>query len=39
VPLVTGPVTHNMTVAVERAYTVMPAPKWGRAKRRYPQFQ
>lgn len=26
--LVTGPVTHNMRVALERAYAVTPDPKW-----------
>jgi Ni,Fe-hydrogenase III small subunit len=26
--LVTGPVTHNMKVALERTYAAMPAPKW-----------
>jgi Ni,Fe-hydrogenase III small subunit len=26
--LVTGPVTHNMTVALERTYAAAPAPKW-----------
>lgn len=26
--LVTGPVTHNMKEALERAYAVMPDPKW-----------
>jgi Ni,Fe-hydrogenase III small subunit len=26
--LVTGPVTHNMRVALERTYTATPAPKW-----------
>src|SRR5579871_71832 len=26
--LVTGPVTHNMRVALERTYTAMPEPKW-----------
>ncbi len=26
--MVTGPVTHNMKVALERAYHAMPAPKW-----------
>ncbi len=26
--LVTGPVTHNMRVALERTYAAVPAPKW-----------
>src|SRR5437879_7683335 len=26
--LVTGPVTRNMKVALERSYAAMPAPKW-----------
>jgi Ni,Fe-hydrogenase III small subunit len=26
--MVTGPVTQNMRVALERTYTAMPAPKW-----------
>jgi len=26
--LVTGPVTHNMRVALERTYAAMPEPKW-----------
>lgn len=26
--LVTGPVTHNMKIALERAYNVTPDPKW-----------
>src|SRR5690242_9508407 len=26
--LVTGPVTHNMKVALERTFAAMPAPKW-----------
>ena len=26
--LVTGPVTHNMKIALERAYAVTPDPKW-----------
>ncbi|MEX1994430.1 MAG: NADH-quinone oxidoreductase subunit B family protein [Steroidobacteraceae bacterium] len=26
--LVTGPVTHNMRVALKRTYEAMPAPKW-----------
>jgi Ni,Fe-hydrogenase III small subunit len=26
--MVTGPVTHNMKVALERTYAAMPAPKW-----------
>src|SRR6202049_1043966 len=26
--LVTGPVTHNMRVALERTYAATPAPKW-----------
>lgn len=26
--LVTGPVTHNMRVALERVYAAMPEPKW-----------
>lgn len=26
--LVTGPVTHNMRIALERAYAVTPDPKW-----------
>ncbi len=26
--LVTGPVTHNMKVALERTYAAMPGPKW-----------
>ena len=28
IPGVTGPVTHNMKVALERTYAAMPAPKW-----------
>ena len=27
--LVTGPVTHNMKVALERTYAATPDPKWG----------
>jgi len=26
--LVTGPVTHNMRVALERTFAAVPAPKW-----------
>jgi Ni,Fe-hydrogenase III small subunit len=26
--MVTGPITHNMKVALERAYAATPAPKW-----------